>query len=386
MRNGQRVYDADTHLQPTAEALERFLPKLIRDRIPDLDKFKSPIKIGLAGESRPEPYRHYYRFGGGEGGWGGDNVRILGDAGPRPGMQRRFQKFMGAKHPTDGGIDYADIRLQDMDEEGIDVQLMVPSGANGHADREIELAFIQANHEFLDDFCGADPARLKSLIVVSARSVDESVAEIKRWGGKRWAAGIQPYLPLDYPIDHPDLNPIWQAAETANLTVVHHSFASGYPGYRDLWSNPFIGRTASHPWGAMRMVAAFFGSGIMDRYPALKCAVLESGFGWLPFWAKRMDDQVEYMGYVADDLKQKPSDYMTGGRFFCSIVLHEGPEMVKMVDSMLGDHILMFGSDYPHAESRFPESADKVLGWENLSPDEMQKLLWGNAVRAFGEP
>ena len=73
--------------------------------------------------------------------------------------------------------------------------------------------------------------------------------------------------------------------------MTHHSFTSGYPGYRDLWDNPFIGRTASHPWGAMRAVSAFFGAGIMDRYPNIRYCILESGFGWLPFWGARMDDQ-----------------------------------------------------------------------------------------------
>lgn len=386
MRNGMRVYDADTHVQPSAEVLEPYLPALVRERVPDLDKYKSPIKIGLAGEVRQEPFKHFYWFGGGEGGWGGDHVRILGDAGPREGASRRFQKFMGTKFPTEGGVDYSDVRVRDMDEEGVDVQLMVPSGANSHPDPEVELAFIQAQHRFLDDFCKPYPDRLKSLIVVSARNVQASVAEIKRWKDARWAVGVQPYMPLDYPIDHPDLDPIWKAASEAGLTLTHHSFASGYPGYRDLWANPFIGRTASHPWGAQRAVAAVFGSGMMDRFPDLKFAVLESGFGWLPFWAKRMDDQVEYMGYVSDAMKHKPSEYMTGGRFFCSIVLHEGPEMVKMVDTALGDHILMFGSDYPHAESRFPESVDKALGWENLNPQELQRLMWDNAVRAYGAP
>jgi predicted TIM-barrel fold metal-dependent hydrolase len=222
---------------------------------------------------------------------------------------------------------------------------------------------------------------------VTPRDIEGSVEEIKRWGRAPWVVAIHPKLPQDYPIDHPDLNPIWQAADEAGLTVVHHSFASGYPGYRDLWSNPFLGRLASHPWAAMRMVGAFFGAGILDKYPNLKLAVLESGFGWLPFWAKRMDDQVEYMGYVAEDLKHKPSEYMTSGRFACSIVQHEGPEMVRMVDELLGDDILMFGSDYPHAESRFPESADLAIGWEQgLGKQALGKLLWENAVRIFGEP
>jgi len=92
------------------------------------------------------------------------------------------------------------------------------------------------------------------------------------------------------------------------------------------------------------------------------------------------------MGHVADDLQHKLSEYMTGGRFFAAIVLHEGEDMVHMVTDQLGDHVLMFGSDYPHAESRFPGSLDKVLAWESPTTDQMRKLLWDNPVRFFGEP
>ena len=100
-----------------------------------------------------------------------------------------------------------------------------------------------------------------------------------------------------------------------------------------------------------------------------------------------MDDQVEYMGYVAEDLQHKPSEYMTSGRFFASIVLHEGPQMMRMVSDLLGDGILMFGSDYPHAESRFPNSVDKVLAWREIVDEKaIDKLLWDNPVRLFGEP
>jgi predicted TIM-barrel fold metal-dependent hydrolase len=389
VREGRRVFDADTHVQPTAEAIEPYLSARLRELIPDLDERKTPIRIGLAGEVRQEPYRHLFRLGGGggEGGWGGSAVRVLGEAGPREGETRRFQKFMGSKFPTEGGAEVGDIRVRDMDEEGVDVHMMVPNGANGHPNPEVEMEFIRAQHRFLDDMCSPHPHRLKSLIVVSARNVEESIKEIKAWAGSSWAVGIQPYMPLDYPVDHPDLNPIWKAAQEHNLAVVHHSFATGYPGYRDLWGSPFIGRSASHPWAAMRFVAAVFGSGIMDRYPDLRFGILESGFGWLPFWGVRLDDQLEYMGYVADDLKHKPSEYMTSGRFFASIVLHEGAEMMKLVTEMLGDGILMFGSDYPHAESRFPNSVDRVLTWgETVNQRAIEKLLWENPVRFFGEP
>ena len=118
-----------------------------------------------------------------------------------------------------------------------------------------------------------------------------------------WAVGVYINLPIDYPLDHPDLHPIWQAIDDAGLCFIHHSFSQGYPGYRDLWNNPFLGRTASHPWGAMRAMGAFFGAGLFDRYPNLRFAMLESGFGWLPFWVARMEDQAHYMGFVAEGLQ-----------------------------------------------------------------------------------
>jgi predicted TIM-barrel fold metal-dependent hydrolase len=198
--------------------------------------------------------------------------------------------------------------------------------------------------------------------------------------------GVYLSLPIDYPLDHPDLHPLWQAMDEHGLCYIHHSFSEGYPGYRDLWRNPFLGRAASHPWGAMRAMGAFFGAGLLDRYPRLRFAVLESGFGWIPFWAARMEDQAEYMGFVVEGLQHTMMEYTMGGRFFASIVLHEGGKMVKMVSDYLGDHVLMFSTDYPHPETRFPGSVDLAMSWPEVSADLMRKILWDNAVKAFGEP
>ena len=60
--------------------------------------------------------------------------------------------------------------------------------------------------------------------------------------------------------------------------------------------------------------------------------------------------------------------------------------MVKLVSDYLGDHLLMFSTDYPHPESRFPGSVDLALSWPEVPPELMQKILWNNAVKAFGEP
>ena len=60
--------------------------------------------------------------------------------------------------------------------------------------------------------------------------------------------------------------------------------------------------------------------------------------------------------------------------------------MVNLVSEYLGEHLLMFSSDYPHAEARFPGSVDLALSWQEVNPDLMRKILWDNAVKAFGEP
>jgi len=387
MRDGFKIWDADTHIKPSVEAVKPYVPASVLERIPDLDEHLTPIRIGMAGERYEAPYRHLFRFAPSVGGWSRNKPRVLGEAGPREDAQREFQTFMGSRLPTDGGGDWdPHVRLKDMDEEGSDVHFIVHTAGAGHPEPDIEREFVRADHRYMNDFCNADPSRLKSCITVTPEDIDGSIEEIKRWGPERWAVAVHPHLPIDYPIDHPDMHPIWAAACDHHLAVIHHSFGSGYPGYRDLWENPFLGRLAGHPWGAMRAVAAFFGSGIMDRFPTIRYGILESGFGWLPFWGKRMDDQAVYMGHVAENLQHKLSEYMTGGRFFAATVLHEGEDMVQMVTEQLGDHVLMFGSDYPHAESRFPESVATVLNWDRLDHGALGKLLWDNPVRFFGEP
>ncbi len=132
----------------------------------------------------------------------------------------------------------------------------------------------------------------------------------------------------------------------------------------------------------MRFVAAFIGGGVFDRYPKLRMGVLECGFGWLPFWAKRMDEQAIYVGGTAP-LKLRPSDYMKSGRFFCSIEHHEGEDMFADVTRFLGDDVLMYASDYPRSECQFPDSVDNILAWSSLGADRQRKLLWDNATRFF---
>ncbi len=103
-----------------------------------------------------------------------------------------------------------------MDREGSDVHFIVSNGGPGHPDPDIEMEFIAAHHRYLDAFCGADPRRLKSSLTVTPLSVEKSVAEIPASGPakKPWVVGGPSELCRSIiRADHPDLHPIWAAAQ-----------------------------------------------------------------------------------------------------------------------------------------------------------------------------
>lgn len=373
MRHDFRVYDSDTHVSPSAEILERYVDPGFRARLPELAAYRQSSGEG----------RHHYSFGR------KFYRRVLGEAAPREDFSGRESQWRGGKRPRPGvQDDRAENRVADMDDEGTDIHFLIPGSFMslvGLDDPAFEVGLTRAYHRHMADFCGQFPTRLKSLIVASARDVEAAVHEIREWGNSNWAVAVKPLLPFDIPPDHPDLDPIWRAAAEHDLPIAHHSSTWNppyYPAYRDVWDNIFVGRLASHPWGAMRFVASFIGGGIYDRFPGLRMGVLECGFGWLPFWARRMDEQAVYVGGTAP-LKQAPSDYLKSGRFFCSIERQEGEDMFNMVRGFLGDGVLMYASDYPHSECQFPNSIDNILAWPTLTPDTRQALLWDNASRFF---
>jgi predicted TIM-barrel fold metal-dependent hydrolase len=77
-------------------------------------------------------------------------------------------------------------------------------------------------------------------------------------------------------------------------------------------------------------------------------------------------------------------EYTQMGRVFCGIDFSEGVEMTKAVLDLLGDHVLMYQSDYPHPETVFPDHTDTVIAWRHvLGEAAMPKLMWENAARFF---
>ncbi len=394
MRQGFRVIDSDTHVNPSLEVLLRYADQPLRDRLDDLRPYMRQVKPGRGrgdAEDRDEStllaikHLRYQRVAGEK------PSAPTGPEGDRGFLSGRTQ--MVTRKPITSGVaeDNAHGRLADMDTEGRDVDFIIPGpwayGAPALAPHLVR-GLYGAYHRYMADYCAADPRRLKSMVLVPAGDPTWGAEAIKDLANEAWVAAVWPLLPEGLPVDDPDLEPIWAAANDADLPIRYHGFTIEtpyFPGYRDVWDNPAMGRCAGQTWGGQRFLSFMLMGGMLDRHPRLRVGTLECGHGWLPHWLLRLTRQIDYVrGSVSPKLGHTPLEYAQMGRVFCGIDFSEGVEMTRAVIDLVGDHVLMFESDYPHPETIFPDHADAVIAWRpTLGEPAMQKLMWENATRFF---
>jgi hypothetical protein len=61
---------------------------------------------------------------------------------------------------------------------------------------------------------------------------------------------------------------IWAAASEADLPIMFHAFTIEtpyFPGYRDIWDDPAMGRCAGQTRGGQRFVSFMLMGGMLDR-------------------------------------------------------------------------------------------------------------------------
>lgn len=375
-RDGFKIFDSDTHVGPDARILSAYLGETEKHLLAAWDTYKSSTRNGHQTYTRGQ---RTYR-------------RRLGAAEPEDAPAGYMAGFTGVKRSREPSplVD-ADpaARIADMDYEGVDVNLTLPSGWFGTwtsgDDIALEMAMYRAYHRWMADYCGASPNRLGGVILAGGRDVEGALSEIRRWGSSAWAWGVMVYAPAGMPLDHPVLDPLYAEAAALDLAIVLHTFTvmpPYAPGGQDTWDNLWLQRSAAHPWCGMRNMAALIGSGVMDRYPTLRVGTLEAGHGWLPFWMARLDEHADTIKAALPELAGRPSEYVMGGRYFQSIEIPEGARLTNAVTDLVGDHVLMYASDYPHGESHYPESAGLVLDWD-MPAERKRKLFWDNAARFY---
>src|SRR5262245_4615426 len=225
-----------------------------------------------------------------------------------------------AIHPETaiGGI-FNRIRLEHMDREGVDAQVLYGSmtlSFEAIVDRDLAVACMRAYNDYMADDCRAHGARLLPVGFVSLVDVGEAVREIRRCVEQHGRIGVHvpPSLPVPHPaapqafpqvrlpkhLAHPDFDPILAEAERLDVALgVHGSPGVYLPGGISEQVDTFI---LSHIFGhrnqmQMALATCVF-DGVFDRHPRLRMGFLEAGCGWLPdlvhafheHWEKRIRD------------------------------------------------------------------------------------------------
>ncbi|WP_420639541.1 amidohydrolase family protein [Candidatus Poriferisocius sp.] len=378
MKNGYKIIDSDTHVGPNLETLKIYASDRLKERWSEFDPFLQPVTLG--GHFLSVNPMKYGRELGTE--HAGEESEKGGDSPLRGAVTKAFDQ----PPAEDVSNLNAKGRLEDMDIEGVDVNLIIP-GTFGNAattfDNELAVELYDAYHRYIADYCSEDEDRLKATILLPAQAPDEAVRMVKELGDEKWVASVSVVLPEGVPIDDPVLYPVWSAIGDYDLPLLHHSFfyePPYFPGYRDIWGNVVIARAAAHPWGAQRLLAYLTLSGLFDVYPNLRIGFAECSAGWLPSWLIRLEGQADYMAAKVPFRQMSPTEYAQNGRIYCGIELYEGAGIAKSVTDLLGDGVLMYSSDYPHNQAEFPVSTEMALEWEDaLGKDVMTKLMSTNA-------
>lgn len=136
-----------------------------------------------------------------------------------------------------------------------------------------------------------------------------------------------------------------------------------------------------------QMVAAvsLIYGGVLERFPRMTVAFLEAGCGWVPFWLERMDDHYE-KGLARDfgaakRLSMAPSDYF---RRQCFVSADADEAMLAQVIELIGDEKIVFSTDYPHPDSKYPHAVDAFLALPGVAPESKRRILWDNALALYG--
>ena len=382
MKNGYRVIDMDTHIGPSFDVLCEYVDPSFRARLPEMEKYRQKDGKNIAVApyqwtryAGQKPHHKPETIPGGQVGWS-----VNSRAGSR--------NHHSAPRPGTTDKDSA-ARLQDMDLEGRDIDLMYPGNWAPPLvtlDQDIQRGLYSAFHRYIKDFCSADPDRLKSMALLPCGDIEWSVTELKSIIDEKWLSSVWLMLPDGMPIDDPDIDPLYEVLNEYHIPIVDHSFTSEppfWPGWRDVWDNPVMVRTASHPWRAARWLTYLIIGKIFDRFPNLNATVAEVGHGWLPQWVIRLDAMIDYVASnTVPPLDYKAVEYVKMGRFKISCEPFEGPDMTKACYDLLGEDCWMHQSDYPHGEAYFPDTAEMIIDWpiwKELGEQALHKHMHGNA-------
>jgi len=287
-----------------------------------------------------------------------------------------------------------------MDAEGLDLAVLFPTrglfvlgldtpdmvGPDG-LEPAFAAAIARAYNDWLRDFCAEYPDRFFGAGMVAPHDVEAAVAEARRCHSIGFRAiFLSPGTVNRRPWHHRAYDPLWAECERLGLAVGFHGGGQNHlrPDFSlEIFDRLMMWHTFSQPLGIMATAVSLTAGGVCERFPRIRFALLEGNCSWAPWLFYRLDEHYEWLGaYEAPDLTMKPSEYF---RRNCWLSVEADEETVRQYVEVFGDDNLVFSTDYPHADSKYPRAVESFLGLP-LSESAKRKILWDNWSRLYDVP
>jgi uncharacterized protein len=411
--DGLRYVDSDGHILEHPTAMPGYAPAKYRARIWHVETDESGEEwLVYNGTRRPA-----------------NGMAAAGVAGASD--EDRARAFRGEMRYTEtrpAAWD-AKARLQDMDQDHIDLAVLYPTmllGLQSETDVDFAEAQARAYNDWCSDHVGEGEDRLFGAGAVPPMHHPDDVArvaaEIRRVAALPGMVSVfmRPNPAVDWrPFNDLAYDPIWQAASDTGLPIALHPFlVADLPGackglrlswprgpdgrYLDdfdpergyttdeLMEHPELRPTniftqgIANPFDVMSSIAFLTAGGVCERFPEAKFIFLEANGGWLVPWLERLDHHCRKYQWEVADLSLLPSEYF---RRQCWISFDPDEAMLRTTaeSPLVGADRIIWASDYPHPDAKFPGVTEELAeALEGLSLEQKHQITSESALALYG--
>ena len=221
--------------------------------------------------------------------------------------------------------------------------------------------------------------RLRASLLVPAHFPDLAVKEIERRGAH--PGFVQLLLPAHSaaPYGNRRYFPIYEAAVRHNLVIgIHYGGSPGNPPTPSGWPSYFMEEYANMASIFQSQVLSLVAEGVCEQFPALRVALIEGGFTWLPSLMWRLDKDWKGLRREVPWVKRLPSEVIRAHMRLTTAPLDAPPgagQLLELIQQLDSEEMLLYASDYPHwhADTDEPPFTDAL-------PEPLRtRIMSGNA-------
>jgi aminocarboxymuconate-semialdehyde decarboxylase len=269
-----------------------------------------------------------------------------------------------------------ELRLQDMDRLGIDVQVLSPNPGQYYYGAPVESGREAARlvNNTIAEAVARHPDRFAGLGTVPLQDCQAAIAEMRRCREELGLRGVEIGTNVrGEELSSPELVPFFRAAEDLDMMLFLHPMGFSEP--RRLTNH--LANIIGNPLDTTVALSHLIFSGALERHPGLKICAAHGG-GYLPAYAGRMDHAYHHRSDCRLCVTKPPSEYLANVYF--DTLVYDRAQVDALINRWGAERLCM-GSDYP-----FDMAEPDPVGFHDHLKDEVRNLiLGGNAERLLGK-